>query len=83
MIYPDIASRELLLRRHVRFEHADLVDMIFFTRRHKLHKVTAANRAVDNLVICCDASERIEHRVKYGEPETEPRIALGSRYAGK
>ncbi len=56
--------------------------MIFLTRRHKLHKVTAADRAVDNLVICYDASERIEHRVKYESLKRSLRIALGSRYAG-
>ncbi len=55
-----VACREFLARRHVKFEHADLVGVIFLPCRHEFHEIAGPYSSVYYLVIGYDSPERIE-----------------------
>ena len=49
---------------HVELQHTYLIGIILLAGGDKLHEVIFTYRAVDNLEICDNASERIEYRVE-------------------
>ena len=73
----DIAGRQGVARRHVEFEHADFVGVIFFACGDKFDKIVFFYRAVLDLEVGDDASERVEDRVENQRLERSVRVALG------
>ena len=61
---------------HLHLQHANLIGIIFFSCADELNLISRLDRAVDNLEICNDSSERIEHRVKDKGLERRIRITL-------
>ncbi len=69
-----ISGRQTVTRLHVELEHTYLVGVILLAGRDKLHEIILTYGAVFNLEIRDDASERIEHRVKYQSLQRSLRV---------
>ena len=74
-----IARRELVARREVHLEDADLVGLVLLARVDETHLLTAVHGAVDNLEIGDDAPEGIEHGVEDERLEWGRGVALRRR----
>ena len=66
---------------HIKLKHPDLISIILLACSDKLHEVILAYRAVLDLKISYNATERIEHRVEYQGLERCLRVSHRSRYA--
>ena len=60
----DITCRQLFTGSHIKFQHTDLVSMIFLAGRYELHEIVSADRTIHNLVVGDDAAERIEYGIE-------------------
>ena len=66
---------------HLHLEHTDFIRIIFLACAYELNLVAWLDRAVDNLEICNDTSERVEYRVKDKRLKRSLRVSLRSRHS--
>ena len=57
-----ISRTKFVTRHHIHFQHPYFIGIILFSRIEKLHLVALANRAVFNLEISYNSTERVEYR---------------------
>ena len=74
-----IPRTKFVTRHHIHFQHPYFIGIILFSRIEKLHLVALANRAVFNLEISYNSTERVEYRVENQSLQRRLFIPFGMR----